>query len=190
MLKPDYYQNLIKEHLGDKLYRHSLSVADSAEKLAIRHGADAGRAYLAGVVHDYGKPYSHKKLLELAVKLELRLDRITRGESRLLHAPVGAALLRSEHQLDDPEVIQAVTYHTTGRPGMSLLEKVVYLADYIEIGRNYKGVEIIREVAFENLDRAMLKAVEIAICSIIERGLLLHPRSVALRNCLLAGLRT
>lgn len=187
-MKPDQYRSAIEKHLGEELFRHSLGVAEAAAALAKRFGADGDKAYLAGLVHDYAKRYSRQELLEIAARLNLRLDRITRQEARLLHAPVGAVLIKKELGLKDPAVIQAVRRHTTGSAGMTLLDKVVYLADYIESGRDYEGVEKVRSIARENLDRALLEAVEQAIVSVLKRGLPLHPRSVVFRNCLLHAL--
>ncbi len=181
----NYYSSLIKERLGEKLYRHSLSVAEAAVSLAEHYGADTEKAKLAGLVHDYGKRYSKQDLIRKAELLELPLDRITKQQVKLLHAPVGAALLESELKISDPEIIRAVAYHTTGRRGMALLDKITYIADYVEEGRQFEGVEYIRKAAYCNLDQALLAAVDTAIRSILDRGLLLHPRSVDFRNSLL-----
>ncbi len=181
-MQPDHYTELMREKLDHELFVHSLNVANAAAGLAERYGADKDKAYLAGIIHDYGKVFSNQKLVELAGQLDIPLDRITRQESRLLHAPVGAALIKKELQVSDPEILQAVANHTTGRRGMGRLEKVVYLADYIEEGRDFPAAEKIRQAAFEDLDRALLEAVEIAIRSVLDRGLMLHPRSVAFRN--------
>ncbi len=181
----NYYSSLMKEMLDDETYRHSRRVAEAAVKLAEHYGIDPGKAKLAAIVHDYGKRYSRQELIQKANQLGLKLDRITRQQEKLLHAPVGAALLESELKILDPEVAGAVAYHTTGRIGMTLLEKILYLADFIEEGRRYEGVEFIRKAAYSNLERALLAAVDMTIKSVVARGLLLHPRSVAFRNRLL-----
>ncbi len=182
-------RKLIEEHLGKRLYRHSVGVAETAAALAARYRVDRHRAYLAGLIHDYGKAYNREELCRKADLLGLRLDRITLAEKRLLHAPVGAALLQFELGLTDPAVIKAVAYHTTGREKMTLLEKVLYLADLVEPGRDFDGVEKLREIAFTGLEPALLAAVDQTIQSVIRRGMLLHPRSVQFRNSLLASLR-
>lgn len=189
MMNPDRYQEMIGEHLSETLYRHSLGVAEAATALAARYGADRQKACLAGLVHDYGKGYTPDQLREKARRLGLRLDWVTLAEARLLHAPVGAALLPVELGITDPAVIKAVAYHTTGRNNMSLLEKVVYLADIIEPDRSYPGVDELRQLALDKLDAALFRAVERTIKSVLERGSLIHPRSVQLRNGLLAGFR-
>lgn len=183
------YRRLMEEHLGEELYRHSMGVAETAARLAGRYNADRHRAYLAGLLHDYGKAYTREELCQKADLLGLRLDRITLSERRLLHAPVGAALLRHELGLTDPAVLRAVAYHTTGHEKMSLLDKVLYLADLIEPERDFEGVEELRKLSHSGLDAALLAAVDRTIQSVIRRGLLLHPRSVYFRNSLLASLR-
>ncbi len=185
----DRYHKLMKEILDEKLYRHSLGVAEAAASLAEHYEIDVQKAFFAGIVHDYGKHYSSSELIKKAEELDISLDRFTLQEDRLLHAPIGAALLKKELQVTDSEVLRAVTYHTTGRSGMSSLEKMIYLADYIEKGRDFSGVEKIRELAYVNFDQALLEAVEFAIKAVLERKLLLHPRSVAFRNWLLFMLR-
>ncbi len=188
-MKIEHYRKLIEGHLGPKLYRHSLGVAETAAALADHYRADRQRAYLAGLLHDYGKAYSRNELCQKAELHGLRLDRITLAEKRLLHAPVGAVLLQSDLGLTDAAVIKAVAYHTTGCDRMTLLERVLYLADLIEPGRDFEGVEKLREIAFAGLEAALLVAVDQTIRSVINRGMLLHPRSVQFRNSLLSSFR-
>ena len=119
----------------------------------------------------------------------LFLDRVSLAEPKLLHAPVGAALLHVELGITDPAIINAVAFHTTGRGRMSLLEKVVYLADFIEPGRDFTGVDRIRELARSQLRAALIASVEHTIRSVLDRSMLLHPRTVQLRNSLLVNAR-
>lgn len=188
MMQAGSLEERLKPHLGERLYRHSRGVADTAETLAARYGADGRKARLAGLVHDFGKGYTPEQLLKEARRIGLELDPVTLSEAKLLHAPVGAALLPVELGITDAEIAGAVAYHTTGRAGMSSLEKIVYLADMIEPGRSFPGVEEIRKLAGHDLDRALLQAVEHTLKHVLDRGLLMHPRSVEFRNCLLAGL--
>ncbi|MDZ4133274.1 MAG: bis(5'-nucleosyl)-tetraphosphatase (symmetrical) YqeK [Dethiobacteria bacterium] len=187
-MKPDQCRKLMQELLNDELYRHSLGVSRAAVVLAERFGADVEKAELAGLLHDYGKRYSHQELLEKADRLNLMLDDLTRREGKLLHAPVGAALLNSELQITEADLAEAVSDHTTGRCGMGVLGKVLYLADYIEENRNFEGVEKIRQLASIDFDQALLAAVNNAIRSVLARNLILHPRSVEFRNCLLVAI--
>ncbi len=178
----------MQEMLSDELYRHSLGVARAAVILAERFGSDIEKAELAGLLHDYGKRYSHQELLEKADQLNLMLDDLTRREGKLLHAPVGAALLSNELQITEADLAEAVSDHTTGRSGMSVLGKVLYLADYIEENRIFDGVEKIRQLASIDFDQALLAAVNNTIRSVLARNLVLHPRSVEFRNSLLVAI--
>ena len=187
-MKPDQYRKLMQEMLSDELYRHSLGVARAAVILAKRYGVDVKKAELAGLLHDYGKRYSHRELLEKADQLNLMLDDLTRREGKLLHAPVGAALLNSELQITEADLTEAVSDHSTGRSGMSSLGKVLYLADCIEENRNFAGVEKIRQLASIDFDQALLAAVNNTIRSVLTRNLILHPRSVEFRNSLLIAI--
>lgn len=187
-MNADQCRRIIKDKLDAELYRHSLETAMTAAELAELYGADTGKAYLAGLVHDYGKCYTKDELLQKAELMGLSLDKVSRKQKRLLHAPVGAALIKAEFGIADPDITGAVACHTTGCRGMTLLQKVVYLADYIEPGRDFTGVETIRILARTDLNRALLSAVDNSIRSVLDRGFILHQRSVAFRNSLLAEL--
>ena len=182
------YTYLMKEKLDSELFKHSLGTAKAAAELAKRYDVDSEKVYLAGIVHDYAKPLSGDELLKKAEQLQVPLDRITRQQHKLLHAPVGAVLLEKELEIRDPDVLKAVAYHTTGHSKMSNFEKVLYLADYIEENRQISGVEEIRKAAEKDLELALLIALDTAIQSIVARRLMLHPDSVAFRNSLLKEL--
>ena len=182
------YISVMKKRLDRELFEHSLGTAKAASDLAERYGVDSEKAYLAGIVHDYAKPFSGDKLLEIAEELKVPLDPITRQQHKLLHAPVGAVLVEKDLGISDPDILKAVAFHTTGHDRMSTFEKVLYLADYIEENRQFEGVEEIRKAAKSDLDLALLTAVDRAIQSILDRHLMLHPNSVAFRNSLLKKL--
>lgn len=175
----------LREHLGKELFQHSLGVAETAAALARHWGTDPDRARLAGLVHDYARGFSSGELAALFIELNLPPDPVIEAEPKLLHAPVGAALLPADLDVTDPVVLEAVRWHTTGHAGMCLLEKVVYLADCIEPHRRYTGVTELRQAAWNSLEQALLMAVNRTIHSVLSRGMLLHPRSVEFRNCLI-----
>ncbi len=181
----DFWRSKMKELLDEELFLHSEGVAGAARQLACSYGADGDKACLAGYLHDYGKRYSAKELARLAAQMQVKIDPVSLKEPRLLHAPVGALLLKRDLGLDDEDILTAVRFHTTGVPGMSLLDKILYLADYIEPGRDYEGVSEIRKLAENSLEQALLAAVDNTIRSVLRRGLLLHPDSVRFRNSIL-----
>ena len=159
---------LVKAQLTDKRYAHTLGVMETAVILAKRFGADVGKAELAAIFHDYAKfrPKEEMKQILIDEKEDVRLLQF---HHELWHAPAGAALVRKETGIKDEEVLSAIRWHTTGRPGMTLLEKIVYLADYIEPGRRFPGVDNVRKTAEKNLDNAVLSAVKNSILFLMSK---------------------
>ncbi len=158
VMKPD--RLMIKEKLRHKLgigrFEHTMGVAYTAACLAMRYGADMEDAELAGLLHDCAKQYDNETLLKRAAKYGLQVSDAERRNPSLLHAKVGAYLAEHKYDVEKQEILDAIRFHTTGRPGMSLLEKIVYVADYIE-PRRFKAPNLkkIRELAFLDLDRTV-----------------------------------
>lgn len=152
----------MEEKLNAKRYEHTLSVAYTAATLAMVHGADKDKALIAGLLHDCAKCLSNKKLLLICRKNKLSVSEIERqNPSALLHAKVGSFLAHEKYGIEDKEILSAIRYHTTGRPAMNLLEKIIYIADYIEPGRTHAvNLEQIRRMAYQNLDEALLTILE------------------------------
>ncbi|NLY30572.1 MAG: HD domain-containing protein [Firmicutes bacterium] len=183
------FQGKVKERLreliSEERYLHSLGVADTAADLAERWGESVEKARIAGLVHDCGKSSSRNILLKRVLEFGIVMDEIEETEPQLLHGHVSAELALREFGIDDEEVLSSIRYHTTGRVSMSLLEKIIYLADYIEPGRDFPGVDELRELAGQDLDMAVLRAMDLTLIHVIQRGLLIHPRTVAARNWLI-----
>ncbi len=178
----------LKNNTGEDLFIHSVGVEEMAFRLAVKYGVNSEKASIAGLLHDYAKSLSSERLCRIAVENNL-VDEITLQEPALLHAPVGAWLLEQELGIDDEEILEAVRMHTTGVAGMSLLAGIIYLADYIEPGRIHAGVKEIRKVAFSDLEKALLGAVNLTIKHLLERGKIIHPYSISFRNALILSLR-
>lgn len=179
----------IKAHLADvlseKRFIHTIGVAETAEKLAVRWGVDPERAYLAGLVHDCAKEMHIQKALEILKDSEYELDGTEESFPALLHAPVGACLAKSQFGIEDEEILNAVRYHTTGRVGMTLLEKIIYVADFIEPNRQYPEAEMVAEIAMQDIDAAVLFEADAVIKFTIDRGKAIHPVTVIARNSFL-----
>jgi len=175
--------------IDESRLEHSVNVSVCARDLALKYGADTGKAELTGLIHDCAKCLTYDKMLELCKKYDLKTDEISKTSRALLHGPLGACLARDLFGIDDDEILSAIACHTTGKKGMNLLDKVVCLADYIEPLRRFDGVEEIRQLAFTDIDLALLKALEISIVHVINSGLLLHPATVEARNELLSLVR-
>lgn len=151
----------MEKSLDPKRYEHTLGVEYTAAALAMRYDAPIGNARLAGLLHDCAKCLSNDKRLAICEKHNISVSDIERRNPYLLHAKVGSFLAMHEYGVTDPDVINAILNHNTGRPGMSLLEKIIYVADYIEPGRKQApNLQEIRKLAFMNLDHALLRILE------------------------------
>ena len=173
---------LIRSKLSTDRFNHSLNVADSAKELALSYGADADKAYTAGLLHDVMKNASEEEQLGVLSEAGIELMPVERENKKLWHAIAGAAYVKFVMGIDDRDIIRAVRYHTTGRSGMSLLERMVYLADYISADRNYNGVEDMRRLCKSDSDEAILYALTFGIPDLVSKGRVIHPDSIDLYN--------
>jgi len=185
----DLMRKKLASELTEKRYVHSLNVADTAVEMARRYGADEEKIYLAGLLHDCGKSYKGNAAREFVKKIGYQPDGIELLQPGLLHGVIGEYLARHEYGVADPEILSAIRWHTTGRAGMSVLEKIIYIADYIEPGRNFEGIEAMREEAFRDLDRCIVLCAGSTIRYVLENGYLLHPKTVETRNHSLLALK-
>jgi predicted HD superfamily hydrolase involved in NAD metabolism len=172
---------LVKEQLTEHRYQHTLGVMETAISLANQYGADVKKAELAAIFHDYAKFRPKEEMKEIIVSQGFPTDLLDYN-SELWHAPVGAYLVEKEASITDSDVLDAIRFHTSGRPGMTLLEKIIYLADYIEPGRHFPGVDEVRDMAKENLDRALLKAVQNTILFLMKKNQTVYPDSFYMYN--------
>ncbi len=173
---------LLESKIPPRRVQHCLNVAQVARELAEKYGVDPDKAYVIGLLHDYAKGIAAPELLIIAIDNQLLTDEIERRMPEVLHAPVGAYLLETELGIDDPEMLQAVKVHTLGSLQMSTLDKIIFLADMIEPGRDFPGLDRIQCLAGQNLDRAMLAALDEIIRDQMDRGRILHPLSILVRN--------
>ncbi|WP_033828354.1 bis(5'-nucleosyl)-tetraphosphatase (symmetrical) YqeK [Bacillus andreraoultii] len=150
---------IVKQHLPEKRYIHTIGVMETAIELAKKYGCDERKAELAGIFHDYAKYRPVEEMRQVIIK-ERMPQELLKFHSELWHGPVGAFLVKKEVGISDEEILHAIRYHTTGRPNMTVLEKVVFLADYIEPGRKFPGVEEVRVMAQTSLDDAVFRALQ------------------------------
>lgn len=177
------YIDLIKSKLSDYRYYHSMCVAKAAVILAEKYGADKEDAFVAGVLHDVMKEASASEHIAVIKNSPITMTKLEINNFKLYHQISGAAYARCVLKIDNKDVINAIRYHTTGRANMSLLEKIIYLADYISDDRDYEDVEIMREKAYnKSLDEAMLFAIKYIIKDIVGKGVVLHPDTVDAYN--------
>ncbi|MCR4614690.1 MAG: bis(5'-nucleosyl)-tetraphosphatase (symmetrical) YqeK [Clostridiales bacterium] len=182
------YIPLIKKLLLPDRFEHSLAVANAAKKLAQQYGADEEKAYICGILHDIMKNAGHDAQLEILEKGGIKLRDYELMNPKVWHAMAGCEYLRLEMGITDEDMLNAVRYHTTGRAGMSLLEKVLYIADFISADRTYDGVKQMRRLASVSLEDAMLFALRYTISDLIKRKKLVHPDSVLCYNELILNM--
>lgn len=146
----------LSKELDSKRYEHTLGVAYTASCLAMRYDYDITKAYIAGLLHDCAKCMSHNERINYCKKNNLEVTEIEKTNPSLLHAKVGADLSKRKYGIEDEEICSAVRYHTTGRPNMTLLEKIIFIADYMEPHREeVEDLPIVRKQVFVNIDQAL-----------------------------------
>ena len=155
--------------LDERRIAHVAGCESEAIELARRWGEDPETAAEAGILHDITKRLSHEEQLNLCEKYAIICDSAERVTPKLLHAKTGAAVARERFGVRDA-VYEAIRWHTTGKPDMTLLEKIIYLADYIEPTRDFPGVDTLRELAYEDLDRALLLGLRMTIEEVRSHG--------------------
>lgn len=169
------YKRILMERLTEKRYLHSLAVADEAARLAKKYGADPDRAYLAGLLHDIMKDAPKEEMLQTMERFGIILTDIEKNAPKLWHAMAGACFVRRQLDIEDGEIIRAIRYHTTARKNMSLLEKILYLADFTSADRDYPGVEDMRKAVEQGLEKAMTEALSFTITDLVGEGNPIHP---------------
>lgn len=179
--------DIVKLQLTEHRYQHTLGVMETAISLAEKYGADVKKAEIAAIFHDYAKFRPKEEMKEIIMSQGLPQNLLLYN-TELWHAPVGAYLVEKEAGVSDNDVLDAIRYHTSGRPNMTLLEKVIYLADYIEPGRHFPGVEEVREIANENLEKALIKAIQNTILFLMKKNQTIYPETFYTYNDLIQKL--
>ena len=176
------YASVVRRYLSDARYHHSLCVCEAAVALAEKYGADPKKAECAGIVHDVMKEADAETQKAMIARGNITLSALEKETPKLLHAIAGAAFAEIELGIGDREILDAIRYHTTGRPGMTLLEKVIYLADYISAERDYDGVDVMREAAKHGLEPAIFTGLAFSIRDLSQRGGCIHPDTMGAYN--------
>jgi predicted HD superfamily hydrolase involved in NAD metabolism len=174
--------------MPDKRWKHTLGVVASAIMLARRFGADSDRAELAALLHDYAKAWPTDRQ-ERVIRDNGLPAELLEYDKELWHAHAGAWAVQQEHGIDDLQVLDAIRFHTSGRESMTLLDKVVCLADYIEAGRDFPGVNKIRELAEHSLEEALVAGFDSTITLLVEKRKRIFPLTVLARNGLIQEIR-
>jgi len=149
----------LEKSIGSGLYKHCLRTAEEAFKLAEHYKENSDKAYIAGILHDCGKNKSSHN-------------------DNLLHSVIGAELAKTEYGIVDEDIINSIKYHTTGRENMSMLEKIIFIADKIEPHRKYEGIHEIRKLAYYNINKSIIESLKSTIDYVKQRGFELDDQSV------------
>lgn len=163
-------QEKVKKVLEPKRYEHTLGVAYTCANLAFVYDIDEEKAFLAGLLHDVAKCMSCEKRISICEKNNLEITQVEWENPVLLHAKVGAFLAKEKYGIEDVEICNAILYHTTGHPNMTMLEKIVYVADYIEPHRKkLPNMAQIRKMSYQDIDRAIYMILGNSL-SYLEKG--------------------
>lgn len=168
----------VKNKIGEKRFKHSLNTAKEAVSLAKRYNADEDKAYIAGLLHDVAKGLPKQELEAAASENNIEIDKYEKLNPELIHGKIGAAMVKRDLGINDEEILSAIKWHTTGYKNMTLLEKIIYLADIIEPGRNFKETDKLRAIAYKDIDDAMIFGLRHVMKFVKSKGLTLHPNSL------------
>lgn len=176
------YKSIIRPFLGEKRFYHSVCVSEAAVELAKKYGANEEKAAVAGILHDIMKDTPSDEQLKMMTRYDIILSDVERRTPKLWHAILGEAYLEQELKISDHDILDAVRYHTTARANMSLLEKVLFIADFISTDRDYTGVENMRRAAKVSLEEAMVEGLTFNIKDLASGYKPIHPDTISAYN--------
>ncbi|MCI8637941.1 MAG: HD domain-containing protein [Coprococcus sp.] len=161
----------VKKHLDKERYDHTIGVMHTAGCLAMRFGADMDKALVAGLLHDCAKCIPDDEKIALCKNYHLEISSAEKSNPGLLHAKLGALLAQKKYHINDKEILHAIQYHTTGCPAMTLLEKIIYIADFIEPGRREApNLPAVRDLAFRDIDACLYRILEDSLTYLDKKG--------------------
>jgi nicotinate-nucleotide adenylyltransferase len=176
------YKKIIKSRMSEYRYVHSVNVSQEAKRLAKLYGADEEKAAIAGILHDITKETPKDEQLKIIVDSGIILDDVQLNAPKLWHGISGSVYVKNNLGIDDEDILNAIKYHTTGRANMSLLEKIIFVADFTSEERTYKGVSTMRKKSRKSLENAMLYGFKFTFTDLSKRELSIHPDELACYN--------
>lgn len=176
-MNEEHIKSILKTRLLEKRYIHSLNVMDMAVRLAKLNGVNEEDAKFAGLLHDCAKNYTGEELINYCKENDIEIDDIKLESPGMLHAEVGADIAKKEFGAND-NIVEAIRYHTLANSIMTKLDKIIYVSDLIEEGRELEGVDEIREIAVKDLDKGFVESLKYCIDNVKERGKSIHPQSL------------
>lgn len=167
------FEKILKSNLSKKRFEHCLNVAKAAKKLAKYYKLDEEKAYTAGLLHDITKEMNEKTQLEMIDKFNIKKDLIFMNSPKLWHAKTAAAFVRSELNISDEEIISAISCHTTAKAKMTKFEKIIYIADITSEDRSYDDVDVVRNLAFKDINKCLVYILQYIINDLIYKNSLI-----------------
>lgn len=173
-------QAQMKQVLSEDRYTHTLGVMYTAQCLAMRYGVDLTRAGVAGLLHDCAKCIPNEQKLIQCENYGIEISETERKNPSLLHAKLGACLAKELYNIEDEEILSAIRWHTTGKPEMTLLEMIIYMADYIEPNRDQApNLSVIRKLTFDDIEKALFQVLESTLDYLKDRSHAVDPMTRA-----------
>jgi predicted HD superfamily hydrolase involved in NAD metabolism len=172
----------LENMLLHRRYIHSLNVMKTAVELARKYDEDTDKAAKAGLLHDCARDMEGFEILKLCEINGVRVDEIARAQPELLHGQAGAIIASTMFGVCDRSILDAISYHTIGKENMSMLEKIIFISDFIEPGRSFPGVDKARELAYIDINGAVLFSLNKTLKYVMTRGDLIHPDTIFARN--------
>lgn len=186
-MNKEILDNLLKD-IGENRFNHTLRVVKESKKLAKIHNIDMDKAITSALLHDCAKFEDKNKLLNMAYDFDIMRNNIMKLNNHLIHAPLGAILAEYKYNVLDKDILNAIKYHTTGRRNMSQLEKLTYIADYIEPARKFNGIEKVRQLAYLDLDRSTLLAMDESLIFLINNDRIISKDTFEAREQLIINI--
>ena len=169
-------QEKLKTELNSHRYEHTLGVMYTAGCMAMRYGEEVEKALLAGLLHDCAKCISIEEKLELCKQYQLEMSHAEKNNPELIHAKLGVKIAKDKYHIEDEDILNAISSHTTGRPDMSLLEKIIYIADFMEPGRkNLPNMKDVRRLAFEDIDKCLFRILKDSLVYFKSKNFVVDP---------------
>ncbi len=173
--------SIVKEQLTEHRYIHTIGVMETAIKLAKIHGSDEKKSELAAIFHDYAKFRPKDEMEQIIISRQMKQDLLD-YDKELWHAPVGAYLVENEVGITDLDILNAIKCHTSGKVSMTILDKIIFVADYIEPGRAFPGVEEVRKIAESDLDLAVILTLRNTISFLLKKQHVIYPDTLFTYN--------
>lgn len=185
----DEMYKAIKEKMSEKRFKHVIGVVDTAKMLANLYDEDIEKASIASILHDCAKEYTREEMERLCTYYGYESNDNMSKDPALLHSKIGSILAKATYGVNDEYVLDAIKYHTTGRKDMTMLDKIIFIADYIEPSRSFDGLENIRKLAFRDIDLAVFEALENTMLHLIKEKSFIHEDTLYARNDLLIKIK-